>query len=211
MVEKSLFDKEPLRWGDAARIEGIGIYAIFLLDVSVAPDDWQADLQRDWPARLQKDWPADLQNEHNLLYIGEAKKDVLKRRLSKHFTGNKSGLNNISRKYGTSGDSSNSTFRRSVGAMLLHTGLDLELIYRTAGYKRNGKYSFRREEPLSKWIQENCAFTFCPMEAEDIEEKEAELIEKCAPPLNDTDNPCKRQLLEDARSECRKLAKIIQV
>ena len=202
MVEKSLFDEEPFRWGDDVRIEGIGIYAIFLPDINVAPDNWQAGLQRDWQE--------DLQNEHNLLYIGKAK-DGLKNRLSKHFTGDTSGLNGKPRKHGTSGDSSNSTFRRSVGAMLLHTGLDLELIYRTSGYKKNGKYSFQREEPLSNWIQEHCAFTFCPMEDEDIEEKEAGLIEHFKPPLNDTDNPYTHPLLKSARSECRRLAKIIQI
>ena len=203
MVEKTLFDEEPLQWGSADAVpREAGIYAIFLPDINAAPDTWQADLQRDWKG--------DLQNERNLLYIGKAE-DGLKSRLSKHFTGDISGLNGKPREHGTSGDSSNSTFRRSVGAMLLHTGLDLELIYRTADYKKNGRYSFQREEPLSNWIQENCAFTFCPVEAEYIEEKEAGLIGHFKPPLNDTDNPYTHPLLKSARSECRKLAKIIQI
>ena len=62
MVEKSLFDKEPLRWSDDVRIEGIGIYAIFLPDVSIAPKDWQADLR----------------NEKNLLYIGKGESGLRK-------------------------------------------------------------------------------------------------------------------------------------
>ena len=88
MVEKTLFDKEPLRWGDDVRVEGIGIYAIFLPDVSVAPDDWQADLR----------------NESNLLYVGQTNSEKgLQGRLKTHFAGT---------------DSKTSAFRRAIGAML---------------------------------------------------------------------------------------------
>ena len=84
MVETTLFDKEPLRWSDDVRIEGIGIYAIFLPDISVAPDDWQADLR----------------NENNLLYIGQSKKGGLKSRLKTHFAGTSSSMSAFRRAIG---------------------------------------------------------------------------------------------------------------
>ena len=83
MVEKSLFGKAPSRWGDDVRIEGVGIYAIFLPDVSVAPDDWQADLR----------------NENNLLYIGKGESG-LRKRLEKHFAGEHSTKDTFRRSAG---------------------------------------------------------------------------------------------------------------
>ena len=82
-TEITLVDKEPLRWSDDVRIEGIGIYAIFLPDVSVAPKDWQTGLR----------------NEHNLLYIGKGESG-LRKRLKKHFAGKHSTKDTFRRSAG---------------------------------------------------------------------------------------------------------------
>ena len=82
-TEITLVDKEPLRWNDAVRIEGIGIYAIFLPDVSVAPKDWQPDLR----------------NEKNLLYIGKGESG-LRKRLKRHFAGKHSTKDTFRRSAG---------------------------------------------------------------------------------------------------------------
>ena len=138
-----------------------------------------------------KGWQAGLRHKRNLLYIGKGETGLMSR-VSKHFAGK---------------DSSNSSFRKSVGAML-RTTLDLKPIYRKEGQREERNYSFRQEELLSNWIQEHCTFTFDCMRPEYTEKKEYELIKIHNPPLNIMDNEqfC-HQKLRRARIECIELAK----
>ena len=176
MVEKSLFDEEPLQWSSEEAVpREPGVYAIFLSGIRNTPESWRADL---WHKR-------------NLLYIGKGGTG-LRNSLSQHFAVK---------------DSSYSTFRKSVGAML-RTTLNLKPIYRTEGHQKEGRYSFRQEELLSKWIQEHCAFTFLCVHSEYTEKTGYELIKIHNPPLNIVDNEqfCHPKL-RGARNECVELAK----
>jgi hypothetical protein len=111
-------------------------------------------------------------------------------------------------------DSSFSTFRRSLGALLKHR-LELHARYRGQGNsdKSATHYQFGAdgEERLTKWMQENLEYNF-ELVSENIRSREAELIMRLHPPLNLTKWPNKqvRKSLMELRKVCRDEAAIFE-
>jgi len=98
-----------------------------------------------------------------------------------------------------------STLRRSLGA-ILRRELALRAVPRSGGAKPNPShymFAFDGEEIVSRWMRANLLASFVPIEGQDMEKLEAQLITDLQPPLNLTGwpNP-QRALIKKLRARC---------
>ena len=134
---------------------------------------------------VPKDWRKELFSDNFiknkcLLYIGRAN---LKTRIKSHFS---------------STGSTNDTLRRSIGAML-RSNLKLQ----PTGLTEEDLFRFHDESPLSRWMQDNCTYSY----AVDVPKKKKDIIQDLKPPFNIQHNKqfC-HSSLEEALERCVELA-----
>ena len=134
---------------------------------------------------IPKKWRKELISDNfienkRLLYIGRAN---LQTRIKSHFS---------------SKGSTNDTLRRSIGAMLRS---DLKL--QPTGLTKKDLFRFCDENPLSRWMQDNCTYSY----AVDVSKKKKDLIQDLKPPFNIQHNKqfC-HSSLEEALERCVELA-----
>jgi hypothetical protein len=136
---------------------------------------------------MPESWKTILGRDDGLFYIGKGSTG-LRKRLKRHFLG---------------AHSTKDTFRRSVGA-ILREYLQLMLILRSSA-SNCSQYSFKNEEVLSAWIQENCHFTYLVIPKHETGSREIDIIHELLPPLNIQNNPGKIKEVVLVREECRRL------
>ena len=161
-------------WNDRIDIpDGKGFLAIFLKEGK----EHEQAIPKKWRKKLFSD---NFTKNKRLLYIGRAN---LKTRIKSHFS---------------SKGSTNDTLRRSIGAMLRS---DLKL--QPTGLTKKDLFRFCDENPLSRWMQDNCTYSY----AVEVSKKKKDLIQDLKPPFNIQHNKqfC-HSSLEKALKKCVELA-----
>lgn len=138
-----------------------------------------------------------------LIYIGKSESNIYKRLVKTHF------------KPKPNKQSINSTFRRSLGALLKDL-LELKVIPRNNRKKNKTKDDFRKyqfdqesETKLTEWILDNCFINYIKIEDKEIrKDKEKELIQIYQPLLNIIYNSEHQlsKIIKTKRKQCRGIA-----
>ncbi len=152
----------------AGELNGMGFYCIKLKGDGKLPNNYKKHLK-----------------SHQILYIGIAKGQTLKKRL----------LNQEINAIG------HGTFFRSVGAMLGYRPAKGSLLNKSN--KKNYTFSTLYEEKIKQWLINNVVVNCINYDNFAIE---GEIIAKYCPMLNHKYNPEKLDILEQDRAECREIA-----
>jgi hypothetical protein len=178
-IDNSLFHKVLMNeksFKSAGSIDNLiphnsGLYCIRISDINKLPNPFNTFM-------------ADRQ--HNIIYIGIAKKSLSRRLLNQELRAKGHG-----------------TFFRSIGAMLGHRPPKGSLINK--GKTRNYKFSSADEQKIIKWINDNLQVNWIAFSG-DFETLEMELISKYRPLINLAKNPSALKDLADLRKICLKIA-----
>jgi hypothetical protein len=140
-------------------------------------------------------------SSNSIIYIGKTQKSSISRDRDGHFS---------------SGQSGNSTLRRSLGGILIDQ-LNLTPIPRSKTEisiqkYRNYKFFAEGEDKLTTWMLNNLSLSFYDFEGskQELEELENKLIQVVIPILNIRNNPGNvyRKRLQNLRRNCADLAKV---
>ncbi len=174
LVEKALMDEE--KYIRASDIDNIvpntsGLYCIRISDIDKIPNPFNHFL-------------ADRQ--HNIIYMGIAKKSLKRRFLNQELRANGHG-----------------TFFRSIGAILGFRPLKGSLVAKKN--KRNYKFSNTDEQKIINWINDNLVVNWIEYN-DDFDALETSLIQKYKPLINISKNPSAIKELSDLRKICVQIA-----
>jgi hypothetical protein len=175
ITEKQLISEKNFKRAgeiDSLDFDFSGIYCIRIADVKKLPAPFDSILS---------------QREHNIIYIGSAKKSLKKRFLRQELRAKGHG-----------------TFFRSLGAVLGYRPPQGSLLNKRNKYN----YQFLSSDKLKiiEWINENLYVNWVDFNG-DFEVFETLLIGKYTPLLNIQKNPSALPLLRELRNECCGIAK----
>lgn len=179
LKDESFFEKDLMseeKYIRASDIDNIvpntsGLYCIRISDINKIPNPFNHFL-------------ADRQ--HNIIYMGIAKKSLKRRFLNQELRANGHG-----------------TFFRSIGAILGFRPLKGSLVAKKN--KRNYKFSNTDEQKIINWINDNLVVNWIEYN-DDFDALETRLIQKYKPLINISKNPSAIKELSDLRKICVQIA-----
>lgn len=179
LKDKSLFEKYLMseeKYRKASDIDNIvpntsGLYCIRISDIDKIPNPFNHFLS---------------DRQHNIIYMGIAKKSLRTRFLNQELRANGHG-----------------TFFRSIGAILGYRPLKGSLVAKKN--KRNYKFSNTDEQKIINWINDNLVVNWIEFN-DDFDTLETSLIQKYKPLINISKNPSALKELSDLRKICVQIA-----
>lgn len=174
LLEKVLMNEKNFK--DASIIDNLipnspGLYCIRIKNKKNLPEPFR---------NLLKD------RKHNIIYIGIASQNLMKRFLNQELRAKGHG-----------------TFFRSIGAVLGFRPEKGSLL--TKANKRNYKFNTKNENEIINWINQNLKVNWVTFQG-NFESVETGIIQRYLPLLNIAKNPAASKELSELRAECVRIA-----